>query len=107
MSDEEFLALKASYDLTIPKKLNDLEKAIFAVQKNPTKDSIKILRDLSHKLAGVAGIYGYPVVSLICRPLAESLMKALEVIENHPNSKPELPNLNNLYTEIKHGFDHR
>ncbi|GAB4187277.1 MAG: hypothetical protein Tsb0015_05780 [Simkaniaceae bacterium] len=73
--------LKATYDPTIPGRIQDFENLIAQVENTREKKAVDDLKALSHKTAGNAGTYGYMGVSKLCRDLEKRLLQILESFE--------------------------
>lgn len=77
-ADEAIVALKASYQQSIFDKIGRFEGLVAEVEKNFSRDTLDQLKKESHKIAGSAGIYGYPAVTAICRELEIELALLIE-----------------------------
>jgi chemotaxis protein histidine kinase CheA len=61
-----------------PAKITDLERAISAVEQNPSSNSHeRRLRRLLHNLIGSGGSYGFPAISETARQMSDRLHKRL------------------------------
>jgi UDP-N-acetyl-D-glucosamine dehydrogenase len=70
-----FGQLKEEYEKKIPEKLGNLATQVEIVNGEKTEENIKDLRFMVHKLAGSAGTYGYPQVSVCCKEFEKEILE--------------------------------
>ena len=70
--------IQKDYNLTIPKKIEDLRALLDAAKKDPTSENLSALRFFVHKLAGSAGTYGYLEVSIVCKEFEQEIVEILK-----------------------------
>lgn len=97
--------LKARYMETLPQKISELEGLIEKVQKEPAESSLAALRFWVHKTAGSSGLYGYQMVSDLCKAWDERLLKELEKPSGTYSLKAE--ELSSFLESIKKGFQYK
>lgn len=82
--------IKESYKKSISDKINHFELLIDELIKTPSKESFSALAAEAHKIAGSAGSYGYPKVSILCRELENNLKEKLAAVECSTNDIPSI-----------------
>lgn len=96
--------LKATYQKTIPDKIERLEKMILDVQRNPSIDTLQVLKGEVHKIAGSAGSYGYMAVSELCKNLEEDLAKQIKGAKENQFNPAWIETLDDFFTQVKLHF---
>lgn len=82
ISSEDLKKLREFYIGTIPEKLELIEKLIQEMETTVYEKTLIELRMHIHKIAGSAGTYGFPTVSVICRQFEGEILKKIEEIKN-------------------------
>jgi diguanylate cyclase (GGDEF)-like protein len=68
-----FLVVKAKYARTLPQKVEELGRDIHSSQSQPEeKEALETVRQVSHKMVGTAGSYGYEKFSLYMRAIEQT-----------------------------------
>ncbi len=70
-----FEQLKEEYEKGIPEKLGNIESQVGKVHGEESEENVKDLRFMVHKLAGSAGTYGYPQVSVCCKAFEKEIIE--------------------------------
>lgn len=87
------------YRASLPGKIKTLTDLIAEINKKISPDNIKHFRDEVHKIAGSAGMYGFPEISSLCKQMVISL----EGWEKKSPSKKDLIVLDAFIKDIE-GF---
>lgn len=87
MKNDEFDSLRQDYLKSLPDKFRSIQAAIEKLRRSSDMETLKELRIAVHKMASMAGIYGYPAVSEICRRWDSDLSK---MIESFPACKKDM-----------------
>lgn len=96
--------LKNAYDQTISDKIEDLEKMILTVEKNPSISHLQALKTLVHKIAGSAGSFGYFTVSQLCKNLETEIKEQIELAKKKSMNYIWLSDLDEFFSQIKLHF---
>ena len=96
--------LEDDYRNAIPEKFKSLQKHIDDMRSSIREDSLANLRMEVHKIAGTAGTFGFPEVSVICKEFEKDLIQKIkEYPDTHGN--PEwLVVFDSYLKKIKEGF---
>lgn len=71
-----FLVVKAKYARSLPKKMEELSRDINASKEQPEeKEALETVRQVSHKLVGTAGSYGYEAFAMMMRTIEQSAIE--------------------------------
>ncbi|MBX9568523.1 MAG: diguanylate cyclase [Candidatus Obscuribacterales bacterium] len=82
-----FLVVKAKYARSLPKKVEELSRDIESSKAQPDeKEALETVRQVSHKLVGTAGSYGYEAFAMMMRTIEQS---AIEISKTDDKSAIE------------------
>lgn len=71
-----FLVVKAKYARGLPKKVEELTRDIEASKAQPDeKEALDTVRQVSHKLVGTAGSYGYEAFAMMMRTIEQAAIE--------------------------------
>jgi DNA-binding response OmpR family regulator len=99
---EIFLSnVKQDYLHSIYSKVEQLEKLIVDVQRRPSKESVELLQNEIHNIAGSAGSYGFPAVSELCHSFEAKLSQQVKTFPLDPKC---LADLDEFLSQIKLSF---
>lgn len=71
-----FLVVKAKYARGLPKKVEELTRDIEASKAQPDeKEALETVRQVSHKLVGTAGSYGYEAFAMMMRTIEQAAIE--------------------------------
>ncbi len=71
-----FLVVKAKYARGLPKKIEELTRDIEASKAQPDeKEALETVRQVSHKLVGTAGSYGYEAFAMMMRTIEQAAIE--------------------------------
>lgn len=99
--------LKKDYQKTVGNKVEQLEKMILAVEKDPSLENLQKLKGEVHKIAGSAGSYGYMAVSELCKNLEIELYNQIDLAKSGLMNYQWLLSLDDFFTQIKLHFQLR
>lgn len=95
--------LYESYLKTIPEKIELLEQLIEKIQLKLTKNDVVQLRDVSHKMAGSAGTYGFVKAGEKCKALTLLLDEAIN--NDFLQEKDFVDHMTQLVSQIRLNFE--
>ena len=79
-----FLVVKAKYARSLPKKVEELTRDIEASKAQPNeKEALETVRQVSHKLVGTAGSYGYEAFAMMMRTIEQSAIEIGKTEDQH------------------------
>lgn len=100
--EDGFKRLQEEYIQSLPGKLQAIKDWILVLEKKPSEGALKELRHLVHQLAGSAGLFGFPSISILCKSWDQKLSHLLAnfsqqdlslVVKELPTFIQELENL--------------
>ena len=104
MEDKELQQLKEAYRKSLPEKFEAIRQLIKKLRQNVAVETIKELRFYIHKMAGSAGIYGYPNVSDICRTWDQNLSEMITAFPACQKDSSWLDDFDRRFEKIKQEF---
>ncbi|MBF8263780.1 MAG: HPt protein [Parachlamydiales bacterium] len=87
MNDDEFDKIRQIYLSSLPEKFNAIQESLEKLHQSVDLQTMNDLRFIVHKMAGMAGVYGYTTVSEICRGWDQNLSK---MIASFPTCQKDL-----------------
>lgn len=93
------------YRQAIPGKLETMQNLINEMHGTIQEDKLKELRFIVHKLAGNAGIYGYPQVSVVCKQFDDLLIEKLKLFALSGADPTWVHDFDLYLNKVKEGFN--
>lgn len=102
--DATFKKLQLHYQESIPEKIATLRQLITQFQNLQDLETLNLLRNAVHKIAGSAGTYGYSGVSTICKEFEGDLIQKIKTFSNQPQNVAWLSDFENYLNKVTQGF---
>lgn len=89
------------YQKSVGEKIENVEKLILEVEKNPSLENLTALKMEVHKIAGSAGSYGYKKAGDLCKELDQKLKELISHFQENAVSTEWINSLDEFYGKLK------
>lgn len=92
------------YQKSIGEKIENIEKLLLEVEKNPSLENLSALKTEVHKIAGSAGSYGYKKAGDLCKALDNKLKELIDHFPDQGVPADWINSLDEFYGKLKIHF---